>query len=140
MYPSTDQASHPIANGDAPYLKLIEAMRPLAGKWKIEILWILAQRRHRFGELRRSLPGITQHMLTLRLREMEADGLISRTVYPENVLRVEYEVSEGAQHLKPAFRALVDWSEQYGPLAKQREADAVGETTPVVRALPGIAA
>lgn len=134
MYPSTDQALHPIANGDAPYLKLIEAMRPLAGKWKIEILWILAQRRHRFGELRRSLPGITQHMLTLRLREMEADGLISRTVYPENVLRVEYEVSEGAQHLKPAFKALVEWSERYGPLSRQREADAV------VRPLPGIAA
>jgi len=134
MCPSNDQEADRIANGDAPYTKLIEAMRPLAGKWKIEILWILAQRSHRFGELRRSLPGITQHMLTLRLREMEADGLIRRTVYPESVLRVEYEVSEGAHGLKPAFKALVEWSEQYGPLSRQRAADEI------IRALPNIAA
>lgn len=112
--------------GEAPYLTFIEAMRPLTGKWKIEILWVLAQRTRRFGELRRALPGITQHMLSLRLRELEADGLITRTVYPENVLRVEYEISEAVHGLKPVFRAVIGWSQEHGPLARRlrREDDA----------------
>ena len=113
MYPSHDQDPHPIANGDAPYLKLIEAMRPLAGKWKIEILWILAQRRHRFGELRRSLPGITQHMLTLRLREMEADGLIRRKEYPQIPPKVEYSLSEKGKSLIPILDEMCCWGEAH---------------------------
>ena len=53
-----------------------KAFSLITGKWKLEILWLLNQRRHRFGELKRSIPGITQHMLTAQLRELEADGLI----------------------------------------------------------------
>ena len=50
----------------------------LSGKWKLEIMWLLSQRVYRFGELRKAIPGITQHMLTAQLRELEADGLVSR--------------------------------------------------------------
>ena len=53
----------------------------LSGKWKLEIMWLLNQRVYRFGELRKAIPGITQHMLTAQLRELEADGLVSRTVH-----------------------------------------------------------
>jgi DNA-binding HxlR family transcriptional regulator len=109
---------------EAPYQTFLEAMRPLTGKWKIEILWVLAQRTRRFGELRRALPGITQHMLSLRLRELEADGLVKRTVYPESVLRVEYEISEAVHGLKPVFREVIGWSQQYGPLARRRSEQA----------------
>lgn len=112
----TDTCRRP---GEPPYLTFIEAMRPLTGKWKVEILWVLAQRTRRFGELRRALPGITQHMLSLRLRELEADGLVTRTVYPENVLRVEYQISEAVHGLKPVFRAVIGWSQEYGPLARR---------------------
>jgi DNA-binding HxlR family transcriptional regulator len=108
---------------EAPYITFLEAMRPLTGKWKIEILWVLAQRTLRFGELRRSLPGITQHMLSLRLRELEAEGLVRRTVYAENVPRVEYEISEAVYGLKPVFRAVIAWSEQFGPLSRRRAGD-----------------
>ncbi len=55
----------------------------LSGKWKLEIMWLLNQRVYRFGELRKAIPGITQHMLTAQLRELEADGLVSRTVFAE---------------------------------------------------------
>lgn len=55
----------------------------LSGKWKLEIMWLLSQRVYRFGELRKAIPGITQHMLTAQLRELEADGLVSRTVFAE---------------------------------------------------------
>jgi DNA-binding HxlR family transcriptional regulator len=106
---------------EAPYVTFLEAMRPLTGKWKIEILWVLAQRTLRFGELRRALPGITQHMLSLRLRELEAEGLVRRTVYAESVPRVEYEISEAVYGLKPVFRAVLAWSEQFGPLSRRRQ-------------------
>jgi DNA-binding HxlR family transcriptional regulator len=114
--------------GAAPYITFLEAMKPLTGKWKIEILWALAQQTRRFGELRRALPGITQHMLSLRLRELEAEGLVKRTVYPENVLRVEYEISEAVHGLKPVFRAVIAWSQQYGPLSR-RTGDQAAETS-----------
>ncbi len=99
---------------EAPYVPFIEAMQPLRGKWKIEILWALAQRTHRFGELRRALPGITQHMLSLRLRELEADGLVSRTVYAEVPPRVEYEMTAKARGLGPTMEALAAWWNEYG--------------------------
>ena len=49
------------------------ALATISGKWKLEILWLLNRRVHRFGELKRAIPGITQHMLTAQLRELEAD-------------------------------------------------------------------
>lgn len=118
---STNTPDNADRRTDAPYVTFLEAMRPLTGKWKIEILWVLAQRTRRFGELRRALPGITQHMLSLRLRELEAEGLVRRTVYAESVPRVEYEISEAVHGLKPVFRAVIGWSEQYGPLARRRQ-------------------
>src|SRR5271169_3329648 len=59
------------------------ALATISGKWKLEILWLLNQRVHRFGELKRAIPGITQHMLTAQLRELEADGLVSRKIFAE---------------------------------------------------------
>src|SRR5271165_2650727 len=86
------------------------ALGVLTGKWKGEILWQLVQRKQRFGELRRSIPGVTQHMLTMQLRELEADGLVKRTIYPEVPPRVEYEITAKAQSLKPVFDAIVRWA------------------------------
>lgn len=77
-------------------------------------MWLLSHRLYRFGELRKAIPGITQHMLTAQLRDLEADGLLSRTVFPEVPPRVEYEVTAKAQHLSPAMEALADWWRTYG--------------------------
>jgi DNA-binding HxlR family transcriptional regulator len=77
------------------------------GKWKLEILWLLNQRMHRFNELRRAVPGVTQHMLTMQLRELENDGLVRRTVYAEIPPRVEYEITEEAMRLRPVFEAII---------------------------------
>jgi DNA-binding HxlR family transcriptional regulator len=85
----------------------------IGGRWKLEILWLLHQRTHRFGELLRALSGVTQHMLTVRLRELEADGLVKRTVYAEIPLRVEYEITPMATQLKPIFDAILEWGEKY---------------------------
>jgi DNA-binding HxlR family transcriptional regulator len=83
----------------------------LTGKWKLEIMWQLRQRIHRFGELKRAIPGITQHMLTAQLRELEADGLVLRHVFAEVPVRVEYELTPLALSLKPVFAAIVGWCE-----------------------------
>lgn len=86
----------------------------LSGKWKLEIMWLLNQRIYRFGELRKAIPGITQHMLTAQLRELEADGLVSRTVFAEVPPRVEYEMTQKARGLGPTMKALMDWWTEYG--------------------------
>ena len=89
-----------------------KALGVLTGKWKLEILWLLNQRLHRFGELRRAIAGITQHMLTAQLRELEADGLVKRTIYPEVPPRVEYEITPEARRLKPVFEAILRWARE----------------------------
>ena len=104
------------------------ALGVLAGKWKVEILWQLVQRKHRFGELRQSIPGVTQHMLTTQLRDLEANGLVKRTVYPEVPPRVEYEITPSARALKPVFDELFRWSREHGfPVGAQPAASPDGE-------------
>src|SRR5881227_3563826 len=94
----------------AEHKRLQEEMRRafsmLSGKWKLEILWLLYGRVHRFGELKRAIPRITQHMLTTQLRELEADGLVSRQVFAEVPPRVEYEITSKARGLAPTMQAL----------------------------------
>lgn len=67
----------------------------------------------RFSELRRRIPGVTQRMLTTQLRELEADGLILRVVYPEVPPRVEYSLSVKGRTLEPVIMALKLWGEQH---------------------------
>src|SRR6202140_4213029 len=94
--------------------ELRRALATISGKWKLEIMWLLNQRVHRFGELRKAIPSITQHMLTAQLRELEADGLVSRTVFAEVPPRVDYEITQKAQGLGPTMEALTAWWEEYG--------------------------
>ena len=79
------------------------------GKWKLEILWLLGQRMHRFNELKRELTGITQHTLTTQLRELERDGMLRRTVFPEVPPRVEYEITDKARGLRSVFGEIFSW-------------------------------
>jgi DNA-binding HxlR family transcriptional regulator len=88
------------------------AVSLFSGRWKLEILWLLHQRMHRFNELRRAIPQVTQHMLTVQLRELEKDGLVQRTVYPEVPPRVEYKLTEDAKRLQPVFEAILNWAGQ----------------------------
>lgn len=86
------------------------AINMVVGKWKMDILWVLSRGPMRFGELRRALPGITQHMLTAQLRALEVDGLVNRTAYAEIPPRVEYALTDGAMKLGPIFLSLVEWA------------------------------
>ena len=63
------------------YESLRRALTMISGKWKLEILWLLYHRTHRFGELQKTISGVSQHVLTKQLRELEADGLITRKIF-----------------------------------------------------------
>lgn len=83
----------------------------IGGKWKGVVLWHLLQGTLRFNEIRRRLPNVTQRMLTNQLRELEADGFITRTVYPEVPPKVEYSLSARGRSLEPVILALKAWGE-----------------------------
>ena len=93
------------------------AVGMINGRWKLEILWLLSHGTHRFGELKRGLPGITQHMLTAQLRALERDGLIKRTIFAEVPPRVEYENTDAARRLRPIFIEIVKWAEEHETFA-----------------------
>lgn len=85
----------------------------IGGVWKPLILFHLLTGRRRFMELTRLIPSATQRMLTLQLRELEADGLVTRDVFPEVPPRVEYDVTPLARTLAPVMISLRDWGERY---------------------------
>ncbi len=89
------------------------ALGLLSGKWCLEILFILVGGARRFGELKRAIPDITQHMLTARLRELEGNGLVTRTVFAEVPPRVEYELTPAAMAIRPVFEALLKWAQTH---------------------------
>ncbi|HLN95708.1 MAG TPA: helix-turn-helix domain-containing protein [Flavobacterium sp.] len=99
-----DEESCPIA----------ATMRVLGGKWKpILINAIYQTAPARFGELKRSVTGITQSMLTSQLRELEDDGIISRKIYAEIPPRVEYTLTEFGLTLSPIMVAMGKWGEEF---------------------------
>ena len=85
----------------------------IGSKWKVLILRDLIDGKKRFGELKRSVGKVTQKVLTAQLREMETDGLITRTVYAEVPPRVEYELTELGKSLRPILDSLQAWGTEY---------------------------
>ncbi|MBC3938608.1 MULTISPECIES: helix-turn-helix domain-containing protein [Anaerotruncus] len=85
----------------------------IGDKWKVMILRDLMTGTKRFGALRRSIPAISQKMLTQQLRAMEADGLVHREVYAEVPPRVEYSLTETGESLRPVLDAMSVWGRQY---------------------------
>lgn len=82
----------------------------IGDRWTVLIVGTLSNGPHRFSEIRRSVQGISQKMLTQTLRGLERDGLVTRTVYAEVPPRVEYELTEGGRSLCAPLKALEDWS------------------------------
>ncbi len=85
------------------------AVSVLDGKWTMLVIRDLLEGTRRFGDLRRSLAGISPKTLTDRLRELEASGLVTRTMYAEIPPRVEYDLTERGRSLAPVLAALADF-------------------------------
>lgn len=85
------------------------AMGFIGGKWKAVILWYLRQGPVRFGELRKLIPGITEKMLSMQLRQLEKDGIVERKVFAEVPPRVEYSLTEMGVNMIPMLEKIGEW-------------------------------
>jgi DNA-binding HxlR family transcriptional regulator len=88
---------------------LQKTLKIIGNKWTVTLLHELVQGRNRFGVLRRAMPGISPRTLSLRLRKLEADGIVSRKVFAEVPLHVEYRLTEKGKALGKVFQALDEW-------------------------------
>ncbi|MGW4958343.1 winged helix-turn-helix transcriptional regulator [Nonomuraea sp. NPDC004186] len=85
----------------------------VADKWSLLVIALLDRRTMRFSELRRAIDGVSQRMLTVTLRQLERDGLVTRTVYPVVPPRVEYELTALGISLHEVIKSLVVWTEEH---------------------------
>ncbi|NUS18959.1 MAG: helix-turn-helix transcriptional regulator [Mesorhizobium sp.] len=100
------------------------AISLIDGKWKSVILHHLLAGTARFNEIRRLVPGLTPRMLTNQLRDLEIDGLVIRTVYPQVPPKVEYSVSELGRSLEPIVEALRVWGTDHMDLFQRHKPSA----------------
>ncbi len=105
---STEEKTCPL-----PICPVEITLNLISDKWKILILRDLMGGTRRFGELKKSIGTISQKVLTTNLRAMEADGLLTRKVYPEIPPRVEYTLTQKGHSLHPVLDAMRKWGEQY---------------------------
>ncbi len=96
-----------------PECPVATTVQLIGNKWKLLIIRNLRTRPWRFNELQKNLDGISQKVLTDNLRAMEADGLITRTVYAEVPPRVEYSLSELGETMRPILDAMEEWGNSY---------------------------
>ena len=102
-----------LTKEEMPVCPVATTVALIGSTWKLLIMRNLLSRPWRFNELKKDLEGISQKVLTDSLRSMEADGLLTRTVYPEVPPRVEYTLTELGYSLRPILEAMRVWGEDY---------------------------
>lgn len=98
---------------ELPACQVETTLMLIGDKWKVLILRNLMEGTKRFGELKKSIGTVSQKVLTAQLRDMEAKGLLTRTVYAEVPPRVEYTLTETGRSLKPILDSMVVWGTDY---------------------------
>ena len=98
-----------LTKEEMPACPVATTVAPIGSKWKLLIMRNLLARPWRFNELKKDLQGISQKVLTDSLRSMEADGIITRTVYAEVPPRVEYALSELGESMRPIIKSMEEW-------------------------------
>ena len=109
-----------LTKEELPDCPVATTLQLIGNKWKMLILRNLFTRPWRFNEMQRSIPGISQKVLTDNLRALEADGIITRTVYPEVPPRVEYALSELGESMRPIIEALEAWGTGYQKMVRDQ--------------------
>ena len=102
-----------LTKEEMPACPVATTVALIGSKWKLLIMRNLLARPWRFNELKKDLEGISQKVLTDSLRSMEADGIITRTVYPEVPPRVEYALSKLGESMRPIMDAMEIWGTEY---------------------------
>jgi DNA-binding HxlR family transcriptional regulator len=93
------------------------AVELIGKRWTGAILWALTERPHYFAELSFAIPGLSDRLLSSRLRELEAEGLVERSVHAGTPARVSYSLTEKGRALEPAIRQLRAWAKQWNSVA-----------------------
>ena len=101
------------AKKELPACPVETTLTLIGDKWKVLILRDLMPGTKRFGELKKSIGSVSQKVLTAQLRDMENNGLLTRTVYPEVPPRVEYSLTELGRSLKPILDAMWNWGQEF---------------------------
>ena len=102
-----------VSPSDLPACPVETTLKLIGNKWEVLVLRDLMPGTKRFGELKQSIGGISQKVLTSKLREMEADGLVERRVYAQVPPRVEYSLTSLGRTLKPVLDAMEQWGTAY---------------------------
>ena len=102
-----------LTKEEMPACPVATTVALIGSKWKLLIMRNLLARPWRFNELKKNLDGISQKVLTDSLRSMEADGIITRTVYPEVPPRVEYALSDLGESMRPIIKSMEMWGIEY---------------------------
>ena len=120
---TASSSQYPSVKSVATYAQKIDRVREgcpvraaldvIQGRWKPSILWELNCGTKRFSDLQTALPGITAQVLTVQLRQLEADGVLVRNIYPEVPARVEYALSEHGRALSAVMDQLEAWGVRY---------------------------
>lgn len=84
----------------------------IGGRWKTVVLWYLIGGKKRFGELKKRIPNITEKMLSIQLKALEADGLIKRKVYPQVPPKVEYSLTKDGETMIPLLESIANWEDK----------------------------
>lgn len=95
----------------------------VCGKWKGLILWYLHKNKMRFSELKAAMPKVSHKMLAQQLRELEKDGLIERTVYPQVPPRVEYTLTRYGRDLEPILEMMYLWGKNHADKVRKGKKD-----------------
>jgi DNA-binding HxlR family transcriptional regulator len=98
-----------LDHADCP---VIETIALIGGRWRLLILHVLCKHTRRFGEINVRIPSISRKVLTEQLRELEADGLISRKQYKELPPRVEYSLTDYGESLRPLLTYMAAWKKE----------------------------
>lgn len=106
-----------LTKDELPECPVATTVRLIGNKWKLLIIRDLLEGERRFGELKKSVSGISQKVLSENLRALEIDGIISREVFAEVPPRVLYSLTDVGRSLLPVIDAMADWGETYRSLA-----------------------
>ena len=102
-----------LTKEELPECLVATTVQLIGSKWKLLIMRNLLQRPWRFNEVQKNLEGISQKVMTDSLRSMEADGIVTRTVFPDVPPRVEYALSELGETMRPIMKAMEQWGTEY---------------------------
>lgn len=118
----SDECALKLCGSKKYYCRVELTLQVIGGKWKPIIIYRLGEDGTlRFSEMKRAIPNITQKMLTQQLRELEADGVVNRKVYPQVPPKVEYSLTTLGESIMPVIRSLCQWGERYEEWSREND-------------------